>query len=308
MILNRAKNTIGLKRPLVLFALIFAFSAIVCSVSKTSFLYPSAIGAVTLVLTVVLMCFRFDTRKLIFCFMLSLSFILPSFISALNEYRAADMILKNECEFSSKAVVSEKWQYGGKTVIFATPYDKQSYGSKIALIYDEDVVCETFDVVFAQGIMFETKDSKSFTTYCGEYLNKNRLLSKGCFSAVYAEKISVNGRIPEKDQDLMHKYYFYISDSVKKHFDIIGHTDTFSYAKALLTGDRSSMPKNISDAFSRSGLLPILCISGLHVVISSTVLEMMLKKLRMKATLRNILLILFLIFLIIITGGRGSVV
>lgn len=84
-----------------------------------------------------------------------------------------------------------------------------------------------------------------------------------------------------------------------------------SYAAVLSTmllGDRSSLPKGISEVFIRTGTAHILAISGMNIAITAFILLIFLKILRIPRKPRYVLTLIALIFYNFITGAQPSVV
>lgn len=104
-----------------------------------------------------------------------------------------------------------------------------------------------------------------------------------------------------------YKYYYYITDRLKDVFPVFSGTDSFSYIRALLTGDRAGLDDATYETYRKSGLAPFLCISGLHVVAASMFLMALLKKFGFSKNINLIINLVFLGFIALITGAGGSV-
>jgi len=79
-------------------------------------------------------------------------------------------------------------------------------------------------------------------------------------------------------------------------------------AAAMLLGDKGSIPTHIYRDFSRSGLSHYLAVSGLHVSIITGIVSFILTHLRIKRSLRNILLALFAVGYLCLLGFPISAV
>lgn len=301
---SMAKNMKGLKRPVVLFAIIFAFSAFLCSkgLVVAAFFASLALASAAAVFS---FCSKLRAAS-VFCLLLSFFVIYPAITLSVSKYRA-NMAFENESSVSVQAVVQDKTEMYNKTVLYVTLSGNNCRGLRTAVVFDENFACELFDKLEIDGIPFGFENQKETEFYTQGYPTKEKALSKGCVSGIYAKDIKNLGRIPKNERSILHNYYFYINDNLKKSFKSLGSVDTFSYATALLTGDRSYLSGKTVDNFTHSGLVAILCISGLHVVISTEFLNFFLKKLQIKKTVSSFIIIAFLSFLVIITGFRGSV-
>ena len=84
--------------------------------------------------------------------------------------------------------------------------------------------------------------------------------------------------------------------------------DAGRLASAMLLGDKSSITSEMYRDFSRSGISHYLAVSGLHVSIITGIVAFILINLRVKRSLRNILLILFAVGYLLILGFPVSAV
>ena len=76
--------------------------------------------------------------------------------------------------------------------------------------------------------------------------------------------------------------------------------------KALLYGDKSELPDEVTDSFSKLGISHLLAISGFHVGIIALFFHLILFKISMKS--RNLLICVFLIAYAYMTGARASII
>ncbi len=299
-----AKSTTVLKRPTVLFALFFILSAIFCA---KELVFIPVFASIALAVAAVIVAFRSSSATVsVLYILLSFFLICPALFLSVGKH-STYMKLSDDQIIHSQAVVQSKTEMYDKTVLYVTLSDEKYSDVKAAVIYDTAFSPTTFDSVEIEGFVFNFDDREQAEFYTGGFPSKEKALSKGCTVGIYAKSITNLGRIPKNERSLLHDYYFYVNDNLKQCFENIGSVDTFSYASALLTADRSYLSDNALDAFTRSGLVAVLCISGLHVVISSEFLEFILKKLRIPKALRTAILIAFLGFIMVITGGQGSV-
>lgn len=86
--------------------------------------------------------------------------------------------------------------------------------------------------------------------------------------------------------------------------------DIFSVASALTLGYKNELDANIKQAYSSSGAMHILSVSGLHVGVIFLILNFLLfffKKTRFQKILKAVLILLFLWFYALLTGLSPSV-
>ncbi len=79
-------------------------------------------------------------------------------------------------------------------------------------------------------------------------------------------------------------------------------------AAAMLLGDRSALTDEMYRDFSRAGLSHYLAVSGLHVSIITGIVSFILMKLRMRRSVRNLLITLFALFYLCLLGFPISAV
>lgn len=307
--MKKIAAAISPKRPAVAVAAIFVFSAVLCGYGFE--ILPTALSVIFLVFAAVCL---FVTKRLRITALLLIcsaaAVYSPVYLYA-AEY-AADAQSDSLSEFRGyTALVDEIMYYSdyyddGAAVMRVTLCNENVSGTKAVIRADiSGKIPETHDKI-SFSASFEPIRKELFTDGT-LYGNINGFFAEGCRFYAEAEEFEVIGRPDKSERGILLGYYYYITDNLRNCMPIIGETDTFSYALALLTGDRSMLPDKISDTYTRSGLMPFLCISGLHVMAASAVLLRIMKKLRLGRKSSSAVLILFLIFLTVVTGAKGSV-
>lgn len=103
-------------------------------------------------------------------------------------------------------------------------------------------------------------------------------------------------------------YYFFTELNQKLcriFYRYVGEEDG-ALSAALLFGRKDELPDPLKRDFKRLGLLHIICLSGAHLAILSTLLENILLKLRVKRKVRSILNIAAVILYMALTGFPPS--
>ncbi len=90
------------------------------------------------------------------------------------------------------------------------------------------------------------------------------------------------------------------------HIEAIADEDTAALLTALLLGERAYMTEVVQQDFSRIGITHLLALSGLHLSILSLLLVTLLSALRVNKSIRHVLLCLFVIGYILLTGAPAS--
>lgn len=79
-------------------------------------------------------------------------------------------------------------------------------------------------------------------------------------------------------------------------------------AAGLCYGDKTNIPRNVTSAFSAAGVSHLLAVSGLHLSVWSSLLYMIMRKLRVSRRISSASSIAFIIFFAILTGMNPPVV
>ena len=77
--------------------------------------------------------------------------------------------------------------------------------------------------------------------------------------------------------------------------------------RAILLGDRSELPKHLQEAFKNSGTMHIIAISGLNVGLVVVFFVYFFRFIRLRREISYIITMLFLVFLMLLTGSSPSV-
>ena len=80
-----------------------------------------------------------------------------------------------------------------------------------------------------------------------------------------------------------------------------------SVMSAIFLGKRRGVPREVTDAFARTGTIHLLAISGLHVGVIFFALKMILRVMRVKRIPATLLIIVFMGGFAILTGARASI-
>ncbi len=294
-----------IKRPAVIFAAVFLLSAYFTGF-KLSFL--SALFSLFLLpLFIYFGVKKKRYRKAFFIFIIIFTLLYPEVYKTFCELKNTKTFdaLKDQKYFTATV---KDISYNGKSVnIYADiyGYGGKNMGKAVINSAFPDKLCDLYDCIYFEGEIHQVNDDT--IEKLSLYGNENFYFSKGCYLIAETENITVLGRLPKEKRDFVHNFYFYINDNLKNKAPIIDGTDPFSYICALLTGNRAFLPREITQNFAATGLMPYLCISGLHISIVTGFLIFILKLFKVNRFLRFILAVLLLIFLCFITGFSGSV-
>ncbi|MCL2847157.1 MAG: ComEC/Rec2 family competence protein [Firmicutes bacterium] len=98
-----------------------------------------------------------------------------------------------------------------------------------------------------------------------------------------------------------------ISEHMRHNLNLAMGTEYGAVAFGMITGDRSAIAPEIREAYSASGLMHILAVSGLHLGFVSLALMKLLKWLRLKKGQANAVIILVIWFYVLFVGFAPSI-
>ncbi|HPV70627.1 MAG TPA: ComEC/Rec2 family competence protein [Candidatus Magasanikbacteria bacterium] len=173
----------------------------------------------------------------------------------------------------------------GKTVVYLDKYPLYSYGEELALI------CNLVD---PQELTAEEKFSYA------EYLNKEGVWS-ACFNAKLVERIS-DGRFS------FYKFLLNLKNYFNQKINYFLPEPHSSFLRGLLYGDRASIPDDLKEAFSRTGVTHIVAISGYNITVIMVSLLAVLKFFKISRRRAFGIIIAVIIFFVFLTGASASVV
>jgi len=104
------------------------------------------------------------------------------------------------------------------------------------------------------------------------------------------------------------RYAYIARDKIKNQFLEKMPLESGAFLRAILLGDRSELSKKLNESFRNSGTMHILAISGLNVALIAAAFLYFFKLIRLKRKISYALTMLFLVFLMVLTGSSASVV
>ncbi len=175
-------------------------------------------------------------------------------------------------------------------------------GIKTAVIIKSKILPKRFGKIVFDGRIIPADKSDEL------YYSKSTLRAHGIGFVCVPDSYSVISPERTEQNNFIHRICLGIDKKFQDAFPETLGADTLMYAKALVAGDRSLFSDETNDTFTRSGLMPYLCISGLHVMLACAVLQRLLILLGFRPGARAVVGCVFLMILIFITGCGGSVV
>lgn len=155
------------------------------------------------------------------------------------------------------------------------------------------------DVISGRVYFYEPSEGKNF----GDYNAKLSLLSKG---------IGLSGKFEKDDINVVGKRFSYFSPydlgfviktAVDERADKYLKGSDKGMAKALLTGDKSSVPPVLQDSFRVSGMAHMVAVSGMHINIVLAFITGFFALAKMKRSKPALFISLVLMWLFVFVSG-----
>ena len=185
---------------------------------------------------------------------------------------------KDEKKYKNKYIVEyEK----NKFILYVDKKEEYNYG----------------DILQFEGNFEKASSSKNFGGFdYSRYLRQQKIF--GNLNIENARKIG-------KEKDF--KYYLEnIKLKLKQNLFNTFNKEQSGFLIGLLLGDKTEVLDETANDFRNSNLSHILALSGLHIIYVSYAIRFLLNLITPKQRLKNFLMILFLIFFSIFTGGSPS--
>ncbi len=263
-----------MKRPIIFFTLFLCLGII------SAYYFTSITSFVLMFIGVflfnLLLYFKFNDKVTI---LFILFFILGVFITS-NVYK-----VNSDKKLNIEGVVINKEEHNGfDNLVIKTKYINDEKENIKILLITRDKKINTSDYIKFESKFTEIESKKSqnifYSTYCDDVYVVQSLKNLNYYRNIFLSKIS-------------------------KVYDDILPEDESNIVKALVLGQRDELDKNIKDLYKIGGIFHILALSGVHIAIISGFLLLILKYF-IKGNAKNIIVILFLIFYLFLTGASVS--
>ena len=148
------------------------------------------------------------------------------------------------------------------------------------------------DKIYLKGTLIEPTNNTIPNTFnYKKYLNNNNI--KYILEVDSLDKIIRTNNI-----------FYKLKNTIKKRINKI---DTTGYINAFILGNKNDIDNNIYNTYKTNGILHIFSVSGMHISILSSIILLILNKIK-KNKNNIIIVILFLIFYLILTNYQPSIV
>ncbi len=175
-----------------------------------------------------------------------------------------------------------------------------SINGENTLKYKAKVFVYNSDIDFKSG----NKISFSGKINCLNVGSDNYDISKGISSYVYTDDIEIN----ETGTVTIDGFFTSVRDTIKDYTDGVTDQKSASLLNALLLGEREELSGKTALDFKRTGITHILALSGMHLVILTTAITFLLKRLGINKRISIIVSMVFVVVFMALVGFPSSVV
>ncbi len=142
----------------------------------------------------------------------------------------------------------------------------------------------------------------------GEFDFENYLRLQGIYAQCFLEDSARIKVLGKSGNWLLSEIAYPLRRSIAHYLDETVGGEEAKFLKGLTIGDRSELPPEVKTSFINSGVMHILSVSGLHVALITVILIGVLNAFRIPEKPKAVLLSVFLVFYIFLTGSTPSVV
>ncbi len=208
----------------------------------------------------------------------------------------------SESENEIVAVVEEityRADYFVSYTVRVVSVGNEKTGFSCALSIPYDIGAEENDALRLK-VKFTLPEKDNYGFPLREYYS-----SRGIY--VLAEATDENAKIIGFDRSIP-SYFRNISKEISVKLKTALGREHGGFVSGLLIGRKNDIPDSVTTSYRYLGISHILSVSGLHLAILAGTFLMFLKGLTVRRSIRYILTVAFIIFFILLTGARPSVV
>ena len=230
--------------------------------------------------------------KFIFIVLISLTIINCIYKTCIKKYKS---VYSNETELNvliSKIEINDKYlmlDVIGEEKLKAIYYFKNNN--------EKNVVLEKLmlgDRVLIKGRLERPSNNTNFNQFnYKQYLYNNKIYYIFNIESIY---------LVEGNKKLTYNIKNFVSERIEKY-----DAKVSSYLKAFILGDTSSIDSSIKENYRILGISHLLSTSGMHISLFTGILMFLLKKINMKEFIRYLIIFVFLLFYMFLTGFTPSI-
>ena len=251
------------------------------------------------------------------CVMTALSISLSYLNYALLEKKALELISKYEAaeNLESAQALADVCSFEGEVLDFSSNNSfcfmdvklSAIAGEKTKIPYKARIWCYSSDYACpGDTVYFSGKPVSVYQLENDGFDTVTYLRSKKIFIAVPDAEIT--GMVAGKSLSVINRVRAYIENTLLEYLPRNLDFTTCNVAKALVLGERSGLDDDVKNDFTRSGILHLLCVSGMHLSIILGFVFAVFRGLTFHKKLSSLLVIAVCVFYVVLTGMGLSAV
>ncbi len=179
---------------------------------------------------------------------------------------------------------------GGRVLITANRYPEYSYGDEVRI----------------SGKLGEPKNFPSASLGTSDAFDYKSYLAKDdIYSVAYNPPMEIIGR---NKGNRLKASLFKLKDKFEGNLGKILPEPQASYADGLVLGEKSTLPQNIMDNFSTTGITHIIALSGFNITIIAESLRRFFNSVMISRNWSFWLTVVFIVGFVVMTGASASIV
>ncbi len=168
----------------------------------------------------------------------------------------------------------------------------------IRLSFPAPLECEVYDLVHGDFTVYRLGASDKSSA---DYYKAN-----GIYLGAYESGKTNVFSVEEKEKPLGYKILL-LRREIKSAVCALMPDETGGFAAALLLGDKSGIKDNVLEGFSDTGMLHIICVSGMHLSVWAMFLLEFAEKLRLNKRIAAVISAFFVVGFMALTGFTYSI-
>ncbi|MEG2915079.1 MAG: ComEC/Rec2 family competence protein [Oscillospiraceae bacterium] len=284
-----------MKRPLLLIGIVFSLSLLAATYIRTNILFIASVALIAMEV-----CFikkRSKTAKIIMVviFTVALSFI----ATGIFNIKIAEPFLKLSGRRTEiEGIVTDVYEKYNTTYLRC----KVKMPTVGGICKNPTIIIRSYQA--EEGKLGETFKAKIKIDVPRDYRDlKNNYCSGVVLTGILEGKMIETEEKIFPIEKIVLKIKIYVLDNLSKR--VIG--DEFVLASAMITGDRDKLDRELVGYLSRSGVMHMVAVSGMHMAIVANLIKLVFSALRMNKRLSSLLTIPFIWLFGAVCGYSPSV-
>jgi competence protein ComEC len=229
---------------------------------------------------------------IIVSFFICLMFFVKTKISS-SKYETLYEGVENVSAIAKVISYAEEKDYTNKYIVKIEDLSRNYNNTKLIVYVSKENALEYGDYIQIDGEFEKASTSRNDKGFDYQrYLRQNKI-----YGILYAENVKVL-----KHTKNVFYYIYKLKEDFSERLENLFNEEESAFLKGILLGDKNDISDDIIQNFRDSSLSHILAISGMHVVYVVWGVKFVIEKIIKNMKIKEIILIVFLIFFMIFTG------